>query len=64
MCFMEASLVSQLFLVPKEFCTIKRSWKPEEICAAILLGTTMVMTLYAPDSKKSGNVRGLRLQCC
>ena len=40
-------------LVPKEFCTNKRSWKSEERCTAILFGTTMAMAVYAPDSSKS-----------
>ena len=40
-------------LVSEKFCTIKRSWEPEERCTAILFGTTMVMAVYAPDSKKS-----------
>ena len=39
-------------LVSKQFCTVKRSWKSEERCTAILFGTTMVMAVYAPDSKK------------
>ena len=40
-------------LVPKQVCTIKRSWKFEEKCTAIVFGTTMVMAEYAPDSNKS-----------
>ena len=40
-------------LVPKQLCTIKRTWKFEERCAAILFGTTLVMAVYAPDSSKS-----------
>ena len=40
-------------LVPKLFCTNKRSWKFEERCAPILFGTTMVMAVFAPDSSKS-----------
>ena len=40
-------------LVLEQFCTMKRSWESEERCTAILFGTTMVMTVYAPDSKKS-----------
>ena len=39
-------------LVPQQFCTTKRSWKSEERCTAILFGTTMVMAVYAPDSRK------------
>ena len=39
------------------FCTvlnkIKRKWKSEERCTAILFGTTVVMAVYAPVSKKS-----------
>ena len=37
----------------EQFCTVKRSWKSEERCTAILFGTTMVMAVCAPDSKKS-----------
>ena len=33
-------------LAPEQFCTIKRSWKSEERCTAIL-------SVHAPDSKKS-----------
>ena len=40
-------------LVPEQFCTIKRSWESEERCTAILFGTAVVMTVNAPDSKKS-----------
>ena len=40
-------------LFPEQFCTMKRSWESEERCTATLFGTTMVMTVYAPDSKKS-----------
>ena len=39
-------------LVSDKFSTIKRSWESEERCTAILFGTTMVMAVYAPDSKK------------
>ena len=34
-------------MVSEQFCTIKRSWKFEERCAAILFVTTMVMAVYA-----------------
>ena len=37
-------------LVSKQFCTIKRSWRHEERCTAILFGTTLVIAVYAPDS--------------
>ena len=40
-------------LVCRQFCTIKRSWKFEERCTAILFGTTLVMAVCAPDSSKS-----------
>ena len=40
-------------LVSEQFCTMKRSWKFEERCTAILFGTTLVMAVYAPDSSKS-----------
>ena len=40
-------------LVPEQFCTVERTWTSEERCRAILFGTTMVMAVYAPDSKKS-----------
>ena len=40
-------------LFPEQFCTIKRSWGSEEICTAILFGTTMVSAVHVPDSKKS-----------
>ena len=40
-------------LVSEHFRTIKRSWKFEERCTAILFGTTLVMVVYAPDSSKS-----------
>ena len=40
-------------LVSDKFSTIKRSWETEEICTAIHFRTTMVMTVYAPDSKKN-----------
>ena len=40
-------------LVSEQFCTVKRSWKSEERCTAILFGTTVVIVVYAPDSKKS-----------
>ena len=39
--------------VSDKFSTMKRSWKSEERCTEILFGTTMVMLVYAPDSKKS-----------
>ena len=39
-------------LVSKQFCTIKRSWKHEERCTAILFGTTLVMAVYASDSSE------------
>ena len=40
-------------LVSDQFCTIKRLWKFEERCTAILFGTTLVMAVHAPDSSKS-----------
>ena len=40
-------------LVSDKFSTIKRSWVTEERCTAILFGTTMVLSVLAPDSKKS-----------
>ena len=40
-------------LVSDKFSTIKRSWETEERCTAILFRTTMVMSVYAPDSRKS-----------
>ena len=40
-------------LVSEHFRTIKRSWKFEERCTAILFGTPMVMTVCAPDSSNS-----------
>ena len=39
-------------LVSDQFCTIKRAWRFEERCTAILFGTTRVMAVYAPDSGK------------
>ena len=45
-------------LVSDKFSTIKRSWETEERCTAILFGTTMVMSVYAPDSKKSPEMYG------
>ena len=39
-------------LVSKQFCTIRRSWRHEERCTAILFGTTLVMAVYAPGSSK------------
>ena len=47
-------------LVSKQFRTVKRSWKSEERCTAILFGTTMVMAVYAPDSKKNSGNKVLR----
>ena len=46
-------------LVSDNFSTFKRSWEIEERCAATLFGTTMVMSVYAPDLKKS--VRRVRV---
>ena len=40
-------------LVSDKFSSIKTSWETEERCTAILFGTTMVMSVCAPDSKKS-----------
>ena len=40
-------------LVPKQFCTIRRSWKFDERCTAILFGSTEVTAVYAPDSRNS-----------
>ena len=40
-------------LVSERFCTLERSWKFEERCTTILFGTTLVMTVYAPESGKS-----------
>ena len=40
-------------LVSGQFCALQRSWESEERCTAILFGTTMVMAVHAPDSKKS-----------
>ena len=40
-------------LVSDKFSTIKRSWETDERCKAILFGTTMVTSVYDPDSKKS-----------
>ena len=40
------------FATLEQFCTIKTSWRHEERCTAILFGTTLVMTVYAPDSSK------------
>ena len=40
-------------LVSDKFSTIKKSWEIEERCTAILFGTTMVMSAYAPDTSKS-----------
>ena len=53
MCVTEAKLGSQTLLVSEQFCTIKRSWKFEERCTAILFRTTLVMAVHAPDSSKS-----------
>ena len=39
-------------LILKQFCTIKRSWRHEKRCTAILFGSTLVMAVYAPDSSK------------
>ena len=41
--------------VPEQFCTSNKSWKSEEKerCTAILFGTTLVMAVCAPDSRKS-----------
>ena len=51
-------------LVPEQFCTIKRSWKSEERCTAILFGTTMEMAVICSTlEEESGNVRGMHLQC-
>ena len=40
-------------LVSERFCTLKRSWKFEERCTAVLFGTILVMAVYAPASSKS-----------
>ena len=40
-------------LVSDKFSTIKRSRETEERCTAIPFGTTIVMSVYPPDSKKS-----------
>ena len=39
--------------VSDQCCTIRRSWKFEERCTAILFGTTVVMAAYALDSGKN-----------
>ena len=36
-------------LVSEQFCKIRRSWRFEERCTAVLFGTTLVMAVYAPD---------------
>ena len=40
-------------LVSDKFSTIKKSWEIEERCTEVIFGTTMVMLVCAPDSKKS-----------
>ena len=42
-------------LVSKQFCTIKRSWRHEERCTAILFGSTLVMAVYASDAVRTWN---------
>ena len=39
-------------LVSDRFFKIKRSWCTEERCTAVLFGSVMVMSVYAPDCKK------------
>ena len=39
-------------LVSDRFFKIKRSWCAEERCTAVLFGSVMVMSVYAPDCKK------------
>ena len=34
------------------FCKIKRSWRFEERCTAVLFGTSLVMAVHAPDCGK------------
>ena len=52
-CVMVANWGSQRCWFRKQFCTIKRSWRFEGRCAAILLGTTLVMAGDAPNSSES-----------
>ena len=38
--------------VSDQFCNIKRSWRLEERCIAVLFEATLAMAVYAPDSSK------------
>ena len=52
MCVTVANCEFATLLVSKPFCTLKRSWRFEERCTAVLFGTTLVVAAYAPDSTK------------
>ena len=39
-------------MVSDQFFKFKRSWRFEERCTAVLLGTVFVMAVHAPDWKK------------
>ena len=55
---MEATLGSQRCWFLNSSAQIKRSWKSEERCTAILFGTTLVRAAYAPDSGKGTEMYG------
>ena len=40
-------------LVSEPVSQVQRSWRSEERCIAVLLGWTLIMSVYALDSSKS-----------
>ena len=48
-------------LVSGQYCTIKRSWRLEERCTAVLFGTTLVM---GKSTEMYEDLSRVSLECC